>query len=650
MTNQQPLVTGAGLNSFRKVFPGSTVYALAEIIDNSIQWRRLDQECEVKIVLVEHQDANRPNYRLTEVLIVDNGVGMSEEAIGTCLVFGGGSNHGTEEEGKLGKYGLGLPYSSCSVAPEYHVYSWQKGGPYRHTFRDHDKYAGSDPVFSESVDELDVLPAAFISTIPGIKNQESGTIIQWLRCDNLKIAQAKTLIRHINNSLGRIYRHFIGRGVNIEFLVYRKDNNEQYLQDKSLSDEIKILDPLFLMPNNVLPGKYADIATSEPWEKFGVNGEKTITFTEKLPSGNREHKFKIRCSIAKPEIQLPPGGGNGGGVEPGKTFYKNCVGISLVRAQREIKLAKFDFPLTWTETTQRWWGLEVQFEPISDDLLDVSANKLDARQFRYISSDDFAEMESYGATTSREELQTLLSKEIDLALKGMAKEISVRAKGARNGKKRKCPKCQKNEFLNGECASCGHKVTTCIEHKLEFINGVCPLCAKTPDLPLCLVHKVPKSEGVCPECGKKEIGELSDTEKRRLIKLIKEDYPEIADKSNLIDMALKYFVQSNQRYFIVFADLKNSSTFIQYDDFNKSPDAKGGDFTIIELNTQHAFFEEFIQPLLDSEESMGLTSLWLFLASWIETEKGDYSNSKTLSKFRERFGFSLNQVIESWHG
>ena len=90
--------------------------------------------------------------------------------------------------------------------------------------------------------------------------------------------------------------------------------------------------------------------------------------------------------------------------------------------------------------------------------------------------------------------------------------------------------------------------------------------------------------------------------------------------------------------------------FIQYDDFNKSPDAKGGDFTIIELNTQHAFFEEFIQPLLDSEESMGLTSLWLFLASWIETEKGDYSNSKTLSKFRERFGFSLNQVIESWHG
>ena len=220
--SEQPLVTGAGLNSFRKVFSGGTIYALAEIIDNSIQWKRPDKGCDVKIILVEHKDSVRGSYRLSEVLIVDNGIGMSKEAISTCLIFGGGCNHETEDEGKLGKFGLGLPYSSCSIAPEYHVYSWQKGSPYRHTFRDHDKFKGNDPVYSESVDEHNSLPDDLLKLYPGLKSQESGTIIQWLRCDNLKIAQAKTLIKHINNGLGRIYRHFIGKGVEIEFLVYRK--------------------------------------------------------------------------------------------------------------------------------------------------------------------------------------------------------------------------------------------------------------------------------------------------------------------------------------------------------------------------------------------------------------------------------------------
>lgn len=647
--SEQPLVTGAGLNSFRKVFSGGTVYALAEIIDNSIQWKRPDKDCHIKIVLVEHKDTSKGSYRLNEVLIIDNGVGMSEEAIATCLVFGGGCNHGTEDDGKLGKYGLGLPYSSCSVAPEYHVYSWKEGGPYRHTFRDHDKYKGNDPVYSESVDKLNSLPKDFYTLYPELKAQESGTIIQWRRCDNLKIAQAKTLIRHIDNGLGRLYRHFIGNGVDIQFLVFRKDTNNQFLPEKDLSRNIKVLDPLFLMKDNALPDGLSDKATSEPWEKIGPNGEKLITFIEKLPEGNKEHNIKIRCSIAKHEIQFPPGGQDGGKVEPGKTYYKKCTGISLVRAKREIKLAKFDFPLAWTETTQRWWGLEVQFEPITDDLLDVNANKLDARAFRYMSSDDFQELESYGAVGNRERLQERLSREVFKAASAMHKEITKRAKGTRSDNKKKCPKCNKVEFINGKCSNCGHEITTCNVHNVGFVNGKCPLCSKTPELPSCLIHKIPKIDGICPECGEKNITKLDDTEKRRLTKLIKEDYPEIADRQDLIDMALKYFIQSNQRHFIVFADLKNNSTFIQFDDFNKSPDNKGGDFTIIELNTQHAFFEQFIQPLLDSDEDFGLTSLWLFLASWIESEKKDYSNAKVLRNFRERFGFSLNEVIENWN-
>lgn len=631
------IINGAGLNSFRSQFTAGTTYALAEIIDNSIQWKRLDMDCDVNIIMVEHGKSG--GWRLDEILISDNGVGMGKETIETCLNFGGGKNHGTEENGKLGKFGLGLPYASCSQSPDYHVFSWESRNKIFHTFRDHSKYKPNDPVEPESVNKLSDIPGNFYDFLPELKNYQSGTIVHWKNCDRLDVSQAKTLINHINLNLGRIYRHFINRGVNIQFLVYRTSGNGRYEKVVELSKSIGIFDPMFLMENTILPDRYGREATNLPWGGVGGTGEKDITFEEILKGGKKTHLIKLNFSVAKPEIQGPDGK-SGGNVEPGKTYYKKAVGISLVRAKRELKLADFGFPFPNGngDPRHRWWSVEIQFEPTTDDLLGVNANKLDARNFRYLSSEDFHELESSGMLDESIKLRHLLSKEIDTAIKAMFKEVTARTKGIKN--KQKCPSCNEIDFANGKCENCDYKVDICPKHELILNNGKCVLCERTPDLPMCIIHKTPLENEKCPRCPEK-LGELSPSEKEELVRILKSDYPEIKDNADAIERTIKWFVQSNRRHFIIFTDLRSPGTFINQHNFQDK-------FVIIEVNTRHPFYEHFIQEIINNDEE-NLIPLLLFIASWIESERRDYTNTEILERFRSSFGNNLMEVIANWH-
>ena len=407
------IINGAGLKSFRSQFTHGTAYAIAEIIDNSIQWKRPEIDCEINIILLER--GAKGNWKLDDVIITDNGLGMSKEVIETCLNFGGGQNHGPAVEGRLGKFGLGLPYSSCSQTSDYHVYSWENKDNIFTTFRDHNKFQDSDPVEAEPVQKLTKVPSLFVELLPNINSYDSGTIVYWRNCDRLDVAQPKTLINHINLSLGRIYRHFIGKGVNIKYLVYRTADNKKFDKVNELSNPIGIFDPLFLMTDTILPGKYGKVATNVPWGGANSSGVHEFDFIEKTNDKDIKHHFKLKYSIAKAEIQ-----DNGGGSELGG-FYKKAIGISLVRAKRELRQSSFDFQLPngQGDPRHRWWSVEVLFDTISDDILQVNANKTDARNFRYISSEDYTEMESNGLVAERTRLRHELSKKIDHAIKSM---------------------------------------------------------------------------------------------------------------------------------------------------------------------------------------------------------------------------------------
>src|SRR5262249_39582997 len=74
-----------------------------------------------------------------------------------------------------------------------------------------------------------------------------------------------------------------------------------------------------------------------------------------------------------------PNDGREAGSRPHGLHARRNVGVSVVRAGRELELDQ-----GWTSSydpRERWWGVEVSFEPGLDDLFGVSNNKQFARNF-----------------------------------------------------------------------------------------------------------------------------------------------------------------------------------------------------------------------------------------------------------------------------
>ena len=91
--------------------------ALAELVDNSLQ----ASASEVAISISrDGADA------LPEIVVEDNGSGMSKAELELCLRFGGSSRFDARES--FGRFGMGLPAASLSQARRVEVTAWRDGG------------------------------------------------------------------------------------------------------------------------------------------------------------------------------------------------------------------------------------------------------------------------------------------------------------------------------------------------------------------------------------------------------------------------------------------------------------------------------------------------------------------------------------------
>jgi anti-sigma regulatory factor (Ser/Thr protein kinase) len=95
----------------------STSYALAELVDNSIQ----AGATRIETFVAPTGDAECP----LELTIVDNGCGMNPTELRRALAFGGTSRF--DDRTSLGRYGMGLPNGALSLARKLTVYSWRPG-------------------------------------------------------------------------------------------------------------------------------------------------------------------------------------------------------------------------------------------------------------------------------------------------------------------------------------------------------------------------------------------------------------------------------------------------------------------------------------------------------------------------------------------
>lgn len=355
----------------------NTAYALAELIDNSIQ----AEATRVEVGFIEEKvggSNNRSTYNVTEISLWDNGKGMSPDELRLAMQFGG-SKHRENPTG-MGKFGMGLPNSSISQCRRVDVWSWNEGGQPHHTYLDIDEMKNG---------KLEVVPNAKPLEIPTKyssaffeQRPKSGTVIIWSNLDRLNWKTGKSNYKHCEYLVGRMYRKFLSDNkVKVKAITYRPDSNDSL---ESIEENyFQANDPMYLMKKTSLPplpGKYEGEAFFElidrvviPIDYIDLNNEKIqgdVTITTSI----------AKESIARYILESESGKSSLGGTNWGKHCAKN-IGVSVMRAGRELVLRDSFISADIRQHKARFIGVEVSFPPSLDRVFGVTNNKQDAVKF-----------------------------------------------------------------------------------------------------------------------------------------------------------------------------------------------------------------------------------------------------------------------------
>ncbi|MCA0982563.1 ATP-binding protein [Halobacillus yeomjeoni] len=403
----------------------NTAYAVAELIDNSIQAGA--SNVELLCAEEEVQMKTRTGKRLKEIAILDNGSGMDSDVLAKALQFGNGTRLKKSERTGMGRFGMGLPASSISQGKRVDVWSWQNGIENAQAVT-----LDIDDVRKHKVGDM---PSPVNKPIPeewleaGSVFADSGTLVVWSKLDRLMWTRGETLVSHSELLIGRMYRKFIyDNSVKINLKVFEYYNPSMSSFEKYTLPN----DPLYLMENTSCSEPFNEDAMFLPYGGI-ENYEKKFT----IEADGEEHEMTIRLSLAKDEART----GNAGNKPHGKHAASN-VGISIVRAGRELELdntlvLKYD-------PTERWWGVEVDFPPSLDELMGVTNNKQTARNFSDILSiiEDIEKMQKNNK--SIREIQAEYEEEgdpraplivvcdfINKKIKQMRKYVNMQNKGTR---------------------------------------------------------------------------------------------------------------------------------------------------------------------------------------------------------------------------
>lgn len=393
-----------------------TAHALAELIDNAIQaGEGTEIRTEVEVICIDEvQDSGRRH--ISRIAVYDNACGMTPELLRKALQFGNGSRLDKAQQKGIGKFGMGLPNSSISQCKRVDVWTWQEGAVH-HAYLDvQDVQDGKmievpEPQPSE-------IPPEWRSLIAG-NLEEYGTLVVWSKLDRITWKQSTTLLRHTEFISGRVYRHFINdKSVRIRLAAY-----ESKTKTTVYESFVRPNDPLYLMSGTNAPAPFNQVPAFVP---FGQPLVLTVAYD------GEEHSVTIIASICKPEARR-----EGGGKAIGQHAQRN-QGISVVRSRRELEL-NHSFTNSY-DTRERWWGVEVQFDPGLDDLFGVTNNKQSATGFTRLSVEEDAFEEGVSVKEYQEKLEQdrdprlvmyRISREIEKLLNSMRAQVAKIREGER---------------------------------------------------------------------------------------------------------------------------------------------------------------------------------------------------------------------------
>ncbi len=356
--------------------------AVAEIIDNSVEANAKDI-----FVILREGIAKSGRKVVTEIGFLDNGDGMDEKILGNCLGIGASTRQARRG---MGRFGVGLPQASLYACPDVEVYSWQDGVENaKRVYLDINKVKEGE---QKEIDDPIKMPIpepynSYIKYQTLFKTYDftkSGTLVIWKQCDRINPKTRGPLTERLEFSLGQKFRYFIHDGVSKIKIIC--DENPEAAVDIAPND------PLFLMEDNCVlcdpaepkkvfkPGQNKNVES--PFELYTAKGTGTGEVNVPIKYYNKNGEIEtgsvmLRFSIVKDKFYDEtafPKGSNPGNYALGKHAAK-MEGISVVRARREIDFRRFDFYNVINEPQHRWWGCEIVFDPVLDEVFGVANNK-----------------------------------------------------------------------------------------------------------------------------------------------------------------------------------------------------------------------------------------------------------------------------------
>ena len=351
-----------------------TDHALAELIDNSVE-AKADL---VEIIAVEMlSDPEKPYARpqISKIAVADNGTAMDSVTLRRALKFGDGTRRLNRQKRGIGRFGVGLPQSSISQCQRVDVWTWQNGAD--NAFH---CYLDLNEIKSTGQQEV---PEPEPSSVPGqwkeiasITSESTGTLVVWSELDRVQWRGGAKTIERTANLCGRIYRKFLTDHENPVMikliLASDKDNHLEIKQE----NECLPNDPLYLMSPSSTPEPFQD----KPMFQL-FNERKWL-----IKNNNTPGEVHVRCTMARSDAinekksNIPwPKSYSKAGKAPWGVHASRNKGVSIVRARRELELST-----AWVnnyEPEERWWSVEVEFDPVLDEIFGVVNNKQHAHTF-----------------------------------------------------------------------------------------------------------------------------------------------------------------------------------------------------------------------------------------------------------------------------
>ena len=593
----------------------NTTYALSELIDNSFDAGATN----CKIVFIEKRDHNNRKY-IDEIIITDDGEGMTEEVLKVCLQFGGGTNDDLDvilETKKIGKFGYGLPNASLSQCPNITVASWKKRDEVYSTKLNLEELKGSQSIDLPEIESFHF--PAYYEKLNVVLNTNHGTVVSWKDCDRLSNSRAQTIIEKSEKVLGKLFRYLLEKGKKIELAHYEhsKSSND-YIKQSSMY--VRKNDPLFLMSDTVIAtpldiesdkqnGAEPDKNPATYYSKFSISKKKCKPTNRKLDDQSYTYKFEwkgklyefeITTSVAANDIQKP--GIREGGDTPIGKFYKEkekeC--ISFIRADREISAGNYGF-YNQSDPRQRWWSIQVAFSPDSDELLGVHNNK---QGIEFTHTDDVDPTEIFDKHTAtlqqaREQLWSELTKKLALARKEAWKAVLE-----------------------------AHKKFE-LEHPDNPDDGKPVIPGATEDT----LKIIDDTEG-------QRSSQFTDEEKEALFARLKEKYAHIPDEDIL--RTIELYDKAKLRGCVLYSKSDSERLWSL---------TNVGNFLIVLINTNHLYYQNVIHPIRIDGQDSALTAIELFISSLAWEEHTHFAGGlkkDTIEEYRSFVGIHLNSYLREY--